>query len=98
MMKNSDFYLLLCNVWIVGAFLVSGVFSKILMILMGIAWLVGSVIAGRLEKRQEAEKTANFQRINDDLGIHDKRYYIQDGKVVDREEHRVEGYEEVIRR
>ena len=65
------------------------------MITMAVAWLGGALVAMKYEKVEKEENSPNPKITIQDFEEHNKRYFIKDGKLVDRDEHLVEGYEEV---
>ena len=92
-MKESQLYMSFSNIWIALSFLIKG-YDRVWMIVIGSIWLLISFVISKNEKKI-AEENKDPQKKIEEFGAHNKRYYIKDGELVDRDEVRVEGFKEV---
>jgi len=93
-MKHSQLAMLIANIWIVISFLATD-YNRIWMIVFGVAWLIGAFVVGDYEKKKQLEEEESNKVKIVEPGDHSKRFYIEEGKIIDRMERRVEGFEEV---
>ena len=92
-MKTSQFTLLVANIWIVASFMANN-YDRIFMVVIGIILFFASLVMDGQEKKKENKKII-IQKKLDGSDKHTKRFYIEDGKVVDREATTVEGFKPV---